>query len=262
MEIRFYKYQGTGNDFIIIDDRSNNFDISQQTLVQKMCHRHFGIGADGMILLRNHSQYDFEMVYFNSDGRLGSMCGNGGRCIVQFAKDLGIIPADKVVFFVASDGLHEAYMKENLIYLKMQDVYEIESSSTYYFLNTGSPHHIEFVTGLDELNVYERGRRIRYDDYYHKIGGTNVNFAELGRNNTVSVRTYERGVENETYSCGTGVTAVALTTYFKGFESPVKVYTKGGILSVSFEKTEKGFENIYLIGPAEFVFEGIYKFKR
>jgi len=258
MKFHFYKYQGTGNDFVMIDDRQNQFDLTAQKLIEKICHRRFGIGADGLILLRNHPQYAFEMVYFNSDGKLGSMCGNGGRCIVQFAIDLGVVNPEKPIVFLAPDGEHQAVAEKGLIHLKMNDVTFIETTSTYYFLNTGSPHHVEFVTDLEEINVVERGKRIRYSDTYYKRGGTNVNFAELAHKNTVAVRTYERGVEDETYSCGTGVTAVALTTAFKGLESPVSVKTKGGDLKVSFEKTTDGFRNIFLIGPALQVFEGEY----
>ncbi|QHT69477.1 diaminopimelate epimerase [Rhodocytophaga rosea] len=253
MLIHFYKYQGTGNDFVMIDDRSETFP-QDTTLVAKLCHRRFGIGADGLILLQNHPEYDFRMVYFNADGKKGSMCGNGGRCTVQFAKDLGVI-ADSTTF-EAADGRHEAHVKDGLIHLKMGDVHQVKHMPAYDFLNTGSPHYVAFVDKLSELDVVGKGKAIRYDSVFAP-GGTNVNFVEQLSDNTLFVRTYERGVEDETYSCGTGVTACALAASARHLQSPVNIKTLGGNLQVAFQSSSpEQFTNIYLIGPAQKVYEG------
>ena len=255
MEITFYKYQGTGNDFVMIDNRQEFFDIKNQALVARLCERRMGIGADGLILLQNRTGYDFEMVYFNADGRLGSMCGNGGRCTVQFAKQLGVI-SDKA-YFLAADGDHYAsILPDGTISLKMNDVQAIECADNFYFLNTGSPHYVEFVEDLDQYEVFQKGRSIRYNDRF-RAEGTNVNFAELPQpDEPLFVRTYERGVEDETFSCGTGVTATAIAASFKGRTSPVKIKTLGGNLEVAFNRTGETASDIYLIGPAVLVFEG------
>jgi len=257
MEIRFYKYHGTGNDFILIDNREEQFDGSNQSLIAAMCHRHFGIGADGLILLENMREFDFSMRYFNADGFEGSMCGNGGRCVVAFAKKLGII--EDIAHFDAIDGLHQAHVENELISLQMINVTKIEKHATHYFLDTGSPHHVALIDGLDVFPVMDKGRQIRYDaPYYDK--GSNVNFVEQRESNSFKVRTYERGVENETLSCGTGVTAVAIAMFEQGktTSNRVELETLGGKLEVSFTKSKKGFHDIYLKGPATFVFEGIY----
>ncbi|HWZ23578.1 MAG TPA: diaminopimelate epimerase [Cytophagaceae bacterium] len=252
MELKFYKYQGTGNDFIMVDNRLGVFDINNTLLIEKLCHRRFGIGADGFILLENEQGYDFKMVYFNSDGRQSSMCGNGGRCIVQFAHDLGVI-GDRTSF-LAIDGAHDAYIEKGLVHLKMIDVDQIENNGDHFYMNTGSPHYVKAVEEINKYPVVEEGRKVRNSSRF-KEKGTNVNFTEK-ENELLHVRTYERGVEDETFSCGTGVTAAALAASYSGMSSPVQIQTLGGALSISFKKTDAGFKDIYLIGPAESVFEG------
>lgn len=252
MTLHFFKYQGTGNDFIMVDNRTELFNPEDTEIVKQLCDRRFGIGADGFILLENHPQYDFQMVYFNSDGNQSTMCGNGGRCIVQFAHDLGVI--NKETTFLAIDGEHDAYIKDGLVHLKMIDVPGFEITGDDYFMNTGSPHYVRFVKGINEFEVFNEGRKIRYNDRF-KEKGTNVNFVEKV-NDTLWVRTYERGVEDETYSCGTGVTAAAIAASVSGGESPVKIMTKGGPLSVAFKRNQNSYSDIYLIGPAKKVFTG------
>ncbi|TAH14646.1 MAG: diaminopimelate epimerase [Runella slithyformis] len=251
----FFKYQGTGNDFIMIDDRAALFPVNQQ-LIEGLCHRRFGIGADGLILLQNAEGYDFKMVYFNADGREGSMCGNGGRCTVRFAQDLGIFESSTT--FLAVDGEHKAVACEGEIFLKMSDVSDIERHENYDFMNTGSPHHVAFVEDLEHTDVVNEGCQIRYSTEYEARGGTNVNFVQVLDEQSIYVRTYERGVEDETYSCGTGVTACALAAHLRfGTTDPINVATKGGQLRVSFvPQSATAFDSIYLIGPAVRVFEG------
>jgi diaminopimelate epimerase len=254
--IPFYKYQGTGNDFIIIDNRNSIFDRANNELVKKLCHRRFGIGADGLMLLQNKSGYDFEMVYYNSDGNEGSMCGNGGRCIVEFARSLGL--ANDKTFFYAPDGAHEAIVKPSFVSLKMNDVNGIEQNDEFCFLNTGSPHYVKFVNDLNNYNVFEEGRKIRYSERF-KAQGTNVNFVE-NTGKELFVRTYERGVEDETYSCGTGVTASALVAAIKNQSTDSNycdIKTPGGNLKIRFNmQNTNSFNDIWLEGPAEFVFKG------
>lgn len=256
MILPFYKYHGTGNDFILVDDRAKAFPADNAELIAHLCDRRFGIGADGLMLLRKHPSYDFEMVYFNSDGRYGSMCGNGGRCISRFAADIGAVTKDHVRF-LASDGPHEAIIGPGTIKLKMADVEEIETGEGYFWLNTGSPHYVKLEMNVPELDVYTKGRKIRYSDRYAKEG-TNVNFVEAGPDG-IFVRTYERGVEDETFSCGTGVTASALVASLVGVagaSKTCKVKTRGGNLLVHFERAGQGFKNIWLEGPAAYVFKG------
>ena len=256
MEFTFFKYHGTGNDFVLIDNREGKFPKQDTKLVSQICHRRFGVGADGLILLENHSSSDFRMVYYNSDGNPSTMCGNGGRCIVHFAKFLGII-TDKATF-EAIDGMHEATIKKDWVSLRMTDVEDVKVSEESVFLNTGSPHHIQMVTGLEVYDVFSKGRDIRNRIYGKE--GANVNFVEQKKDAVFSVRTYERGVEDETLSCGTGVTAVALAMFETGKTSQNKVTleTPGGQLQVSFEKRCNGYENIYLEGPAIQVFKGTW----
>ena len=256
MSIQFYKYQATGNDFVMIDDRESHFDKANHKLVAKLCDRKFGVGGDGLILVRNHADYDFEMVYFNADGHEGSMCGNGGRACVRFAHHLGIIGNE--TRFIAVDGEHEATVNPDVISLKMIDVKQVEQGSDFYFMDTGSPHYVEFLDAdLKAEDVVAKGRAVRYNDRF-KSEGTNVNFVEKVSDSSLFVRTYERGVEDETLSCGTGVTACVLGSSYLGYDSPVDVKVLGGDIQVSFEKVgEQDFKNIYLTGPAERVFEGV-----
>lgn len=247
----FYKYQGTGNDFVMIDNRDGQFPVDQP-YIEHLCHRRFGIGADGLILLQNDPDYDFRMVYFNADGREGSMCGNGGRCTVRFAEDLGIFSGSTT--FIAVDGEHEASASSEVIALKMGEVHSREQHEAYDFMNTGSPHYVKYVEDIKNYDVFNEGKSIRYSDEWVKRGGTNVNFVEKLDDETIYVRTYERGVEDETYSCGTGVTACAISAHLKyKMPSPIKVITKGGNLQVAFDED---FKNVHLIGPAVRVFNG------
>lgn len=254
MNITFYKYQGTGNDFVLVDNRTEIFDRNRRDIVAEICHRRFGIGADGFILLQNKEGYDFEMVYYNADGNESTMCGNGGRCIVQFAYDLGVIGT--TTRFLAVDGPHDAQVKDGLVHLHMIDVNSVNDlGEETFFLNTGSPHYVKQVSKIEDFPIIEAGKKIRYSNAFAP-GGTNVNFMEM-QDNILFVRTYERGVEDETYSCGTGVTAAAIAAYKLGASVPVAIKTLGGNLQVSFSKSgENTYSNIYLIGPAKRVFEG------
>lgn len=254
MQLNFFKYQGTGNDFIMVDNRDNIFPKKDTKLVAFLCDRRFGIGADGLILLENDSSAAFRMVYFNSDGKPGSMCGNGGRCIVSFARHLGII--ENEANFLAADGLHEASILDDVVSLKMQDVAEIKTKPQYSFMDTGSPHHIQLVDNLDKWPVENEGARLRYGLYGKE--GSNINFVEVCGGDSFRVRTYERGVEAETLSCGTGVTAVALAMHHIGKtkKETVQVLTRGGDLSVTFKPNGLGYKQIYLDGPAKMVYKG------
>jgi diaminopimelate epimerase len=255
MNIPFSKYHGTGNDFILIDNRNGTVSLSAEQIA-KLCHRRYGIGADGLMLLENAVGYDFRMVYFNADGNEGSMCGNGGRCMVRFAHDTGILNSE--YRFIATDGPHEASIEmDGTIRLKMKDVNSIESHNSFDLLDTGSPHVVKQVSAISDFNVFDEGKSIRNSHQFAEKG-VNVNFVETLSEDRIYVRTYERGVEDETYSCGTGVTASALVNAHneRGFNH-VDVETNGGILFVEFEKTgDSSFENIWLAGPAVKVFEG------
>lgn len=255
MKLEFYKYQGTGNDFIIIDNRENKFSKHNAALISELCNRKFGIGADGLMVLENSDSYDFKMVYFNADGKPGSMCGNGGRCIVAFAHFLGIFKDQTI--FEAIGEIYYATREENLISLKMNDVDNIETHSNHLFLDTGSPHHVKFEENIDNLDVKTLGNKIRYGSPYFEKG-TNVNFVEQIDSDIFKVRTYERGVEDETLSCGTGVTAVAIASHQtkKSDSNKIKLQTIGGLLEVSFEEDGGIYKNIILKGPATFVFKG------
>jgi diaminopimelate epimerase len=256
MKRTFFKYEGTGNDFILFDDRENSFDGNNSKLISRLCDRRFGIGADGLMLLRNKKGFDFEMVYFNSDGNPSSMCGNGGRCISRFANDIGAVKKNEVTF-MAIDGEHTAIIGPETVKLKMNDVSEIESGTDFFFLSTGSPHYVKFMEAVSELDVYAEGKKIRNSERFRKEG-TNVNFVSPD-NGGIFVRTYERGVEDETLSCGTGVTASALAASLKGIvpaTDKCAVHTRGGNLSVHFKREGNHFTNVWLEGPATFVFKG------
>jgi len=256
MEIKFYKYQGTGNDFIMIDNREEIFSKNNTKLVEQLCDRRFGIGADGLILLENDKATDFKMVYYNSDGNQSSMCGNGGRCLVAFAKQLGIIESETA--FIATDGLHHATISDNgIVSLQMKDVDALKIEEDYVFLDTGSPHHVQLVEDLKNYPIKEKGSEIRYGKLYGQ-SGSNVNFVSQNDADTFSVRTYERGVEDETLSCGTGVTAVAIAMKATGktTSNKIKLNVEGGKLEVSFHEKEGKFVDVFLKGPATFVFEG------
>jgi len=257
MSLQFYKYQGAGNDFMLIDNRSGNFKNADHNAVSLLCDRRFGVGGDGLMLLQDHPDYDFEMVYYNADGNLGSMCGNGGRCIVAFARHLGII--DTETNFLAVDGPHYARItaEGNWIELQMIDVQDISTDENAFVLNTGSPHYVIEASDLEQMDVYQQGKAIRNNPTY-KEKGINVNFIE-NKGDHLFVRTFERGVEDETYACGTGVTAVALSMAYKAKQAghiTTDIKVLGGKLSVNFNYDGQTFTNVFLCGPAEKVFEG------
>ena len=258
MLLRFYKFQANGNDFVLVDDRAGTFPQDNE-LVARLCHRQFGIGADGLMLLQKSDSHDFTMLYFNANGKPAEMCGNGGRSIAALAYMKGI--AGKNMRFAAPDGLHEAKveggMPDNKVFdisLKMQDVRDVEAFPEGWFLNTGVPHLVVFVPAAEDVDVEKEGRRLRYDVRFAP-DGTNVNFVGLqpGR---LFVRTYERGVEAETLSCGTGVTASALAAFLKTGGHFPYLHTRGGDFQVHFQKAKNGFEHVWLRGPAQCVFEG------
>ncbi|MEW4924181.1 diaminopimelate epimerase [Algibacter sp. 2305UL17-15] len=255
MQQKFYKYQGTGNDFVMIDNRQLKFDKNNTKLVASLCDRRFGIGGDGLILLENHDKYDFKMVYYNADGNESTMCGNGGRCLVAFAKKLGVI-SDQAVF-EAVDGVHHAFINGDIVRLQMQDVATIRKEGDYVFLDTGSPHHVQFEDAISDFDIKSKGAKIRYGKPYHNAG-TNVNFVKKLSDTEFRLRTYERGVEDETLSCGTGATAVAIAMHYirETEKNLVELKVEGGKLEVSFEVEDGAYKNVWLIGPAKFVFEG------
>jgi len=254
MKLNFQKYQATGNDFVIVDNRKTAVSLTKEQ-IEQICHRKFGVGADGLMLIEPHSTLNFTLQYYNSDGSQ-SLCGNGSRAAVHFAAKLGLV--NGMTSFEAYDGPHDAeLLNTGIIRLRMNDVSRVDIlDNGDYFINTGSPHYVRFVTNIHDYPVVDEGRKIRYSDAF-KPGGTNVNFVELLPDNTLYVRTYERGVEDETLSCGTGVTACALASVAKGYTAPVKIKTLGGDLSVEFNSGQPGtFQEIFLVGPAKMVFEG------
>lgn len=263
MRIKFFKYQGAGNDFVMIDDRKGVFPVKNKKYIKTLCDRRFGIGADGMILLRKSKniKHAFSMVYANSDGSIGSMCGNGGRCIVRFAHDLGIIKKHTPFFFDAVDGLHEALMKEKgVVELKMIDMQLPVQRHDTHFTHCGTtPHYITFVEGLESYPLKQIARTFR--DSVDDTGGINFNIVEKLNATTWRARTYERGVEDETYACGTGACSIATILYNLGkIDKPtVAINMPGGLLKISFTPTETGFHNVWLTGPTEYVFEGSFE---
>jgi len=260
MTLTFYKYQGAGNDFIIIDNRKNILDPTDRERIKQICDRRFGIGADGLMMLYDHKEVDFEMKYFNSDGYEGTMCGNGGRCIVMFAKKIKLIKQN--ARFVTNDGVHTAEITDTTVRLRMNDINTIRKLRDSYFINTGSPHYVTFTNDVDNIDIFNEGRKMRNNQQF-KPHGTNVNFVEVQKDG-LSLRTYERGVENETLSCGTGAVAAAIISVYSGQidSNNVQVKTRGGIMNVGFSRTNKGgFSDIILEGPAVFVFEGVINYE-
>lgn len=260
MSIDFHKYQGAGNDFILIDDRQHHLqERLSRAIIARFCDRHFGIGADGLMLLRTHPELDFEMVYYNSDGAPSTMCGNGGRCIVRFAESLGIKREE--YHFLAVDGVHRARLLPGGVSLEMQDVDLVREVDTGTFvLDTGSPHYVTFVENCRAVDVARDGRTIRQSSPY-RSGGINVNFVEQSTPGHISIATYERGVENETLACGTGVTAAAIAASVRtglraGADFSWAVSAKGGELKVKGHYDGTRFSQLWLEGPATYVFAG------
>lgn len=255
MKINFWKYQGTGNDFIMLDGRDSDFRTLSSEKIEYLCHRRFGIGADGLIVLENSDSADFIMRYFNSDGKVSSMCGNGGRCITRFALDRGLV--NKRYSFIAVDGPHESYIEGDQIFLKMGDVPKVyELGENNFFVDTGSPHFVSLQTSVLEGSILEAARTIRFSDPFREEG-VNVNFVSSA-DEALNMRTYERGVEDETLSCGTGVTAAALVADKAGIGngSGSDVNTAGGKLELHFQRDGEGYKDIWLVGPAKMVFAG------
>lgn len=257
MKFNFYKYHGAGNDFVIIDNRSLGINLSKEQITL-ICDRRFGAGADGLMLLNRSSNYDFSMRYFNADGGEASMCGNGGRCIVAFASKIGII--DTTTNFEANDGLHKAvinHSKDSLydVSIQMTDVDIVENNGNIFYLNTGVPHHIEFVDDVEKIEIDKEGSKIRYAKIYKTAGGANANFVQQ-TSKGLKIRTYERGVEGETLACGTGATAAAIAFAIKNnrYNEEIKIQARGGELRLKFQKTNNLFTNIFLSGPAQFVY--------
>ena len=258
MPVNFFKYQATGNDFVIIDNLTNFFNKNDTKLIARLCDRRFGIGADGLILLESSSDFDFKMIYFNPDGRESSMCGNGGRCIVSFARRLGIIK--DTTFFIAIDGPHEAKIEASQISLKMQDVKSIENKAGGIILDTGSPHYVSMCKDLDNLNVQIEGSKIRNTSPFLE-DGINVNFVDPIDSENFAIRTYERGVEGETLSCGTGATAVAIAMHAsqKTNSNCITLQTQGGDLEVQFRSKDASYVDVWLRGSVRYVYEGTFE---
>jgi diaminopimelate epimerase len=257
MLIEFYKYHGAGNDFIILDNRLNKYNALSNEQIYQLCDRHIGIGADGLMVLQSSDKYNFEMVYYNSDGNIGTMCGNGGRCIVAFAKEITLV--DSKVVFQASDGIHYAIIKNDNVCLDMKNVNlsDIEKYKDGYIIDTGSPHFVKFIKRVTSLDVFTEGRQIRKDPHFG-IKGINVDFVEIINEAEIIARTYERGVENETLSCGTGAVASSIIfNLINNGNNSIAVKTLGGVLNVSFDYDNHKYSNIKLDGPAKYVYKGI-----
>ncbi len=256
--LRFYKYHGTGNDFVVFDGRHNEVhQLLTRERIAAICHRRFGVGADGIMILENHPSADFSMVYYNADGRPSSMCGNGGRCLVAFAEKMGVF--QNQCTFMATDGLHEAVISDGWVELKMNDVSNLEYTGLDCILDTGSPHYITSCDRLDDLDIIPTAHAIRYNDRF-ETDGININFVEK-IDKGIRIRTYERGVEGETWACGTGATAAAIAYADQnGHEGhqEISIKVEGGQLSVKLNKLDGHFKDIWLCGPAAFVFEGTF----
>lgn len=259
MYISFSKYQGAGNDFILIDDVENRFPENDHNLIRKLCDRRFGVGADGLMLLRDSSDNDFTMLYYNSDGYEGTMCGNGGRCLVKFAKDCGRINKTHDILFTAVDGEHRANIVDGgNVSLEMKNVTGIVKKGSGWGLDTGSMHHVEYVDNLVDMDVYRRGSELRAHDMYAP-DGCNVNFIQVDSDGNIMIRTYERGVENETLACGTGSVASAIVHHHRGNKKEqYTIKAKGGTLRVRFDHVNGEYMNIWLEGPAVRVFNGVW----
>lgn len=259
MKIEFAKYHGTGNDFILLDNRDLKYSSLNSDQIKFLCDRHFGIGADGLMLLQKSNDYDFEMKYYNSDGFEGTMCGNGGRCIVAFAKSLAMIK--ETAKFKAIDGIHSAKIDDsNIVDLKMKSInlQDVVIDDNEYILDTGSPHLVKYVDEVENLDVFNEGKKIRYCDRF-KPKGINVNFVKIVKENCLFVRTYERGVEDETLSCGTGAVASAVSLMFRNnikANSKIEINTLGGTLNVQIDFENNQKFNISLNGKATMVFKG------
>ncbi len=256
MIIEFFKYQGTGNDFIIIDDRKNVFNEKDNNLISALCERKMGIGADGLILLRNDPKYDFNMIYFNSDGNESTMCGNGGRCIISFAQSLNII--NESTLFNAIDGMHKGIILDKVIKIKMNDVSKIQKIDNGLMMNTGSPHYIELVDDLEKIDLEKRGKEINSSRFFIK-DGINVNFVQA--NQDIYMRTYERGVNSETHSCGTGAVAASIALHNMSLvkDNIIQINTRGGSLEVSFELENGNYHNVWLSGEVDLVYVGEFE---
>ncbi|WP_069659601.1 diaminopimelate epimerase [Arcticibacter eurypsychrophilus] len=257
MKVHFYKYQGAGNDFILVDNRNNSINHQNPALIASLCDRRFGVGGDGLLFLQLKAGFDFEMIYYNADGQPSSMCGNGGRCIVAFARHLGVIGLE--TNFLAVDGPHYAKISDqgDFVSLQMSNVNEISTDGAASVLDTGSPHYVIMASDLENKDVYTEGKAIRYNDTY-KEKGININFVEE-MDGHYFVRTYERGVEDETFACGTGATAVALAmakSKNQTGDGSTKIKVLGGKLNVRFKYDGTNFDSIFLEGPAQLVFEG------
>ena len=257
MKIKFEKYESGGNDFVLIDDRNNLYDLNSDK-IKTICDRNFGIGSDGLIILKKSKIADFKMIYYNSNGQTSSLCGNGTRCLFSFSLSLGI--NKKIAKIETSEGIYTATISNrNLVSLKMKNIYNIHLFDNKAYLNSGSPHHVEMIGDLNKISVKNLGSSIRFSNRYSP-DGTNVNFFNKINDKKFEIRTYERGVEDETLSCGTGATAVAIAAHAMRLtnQSEIIIKTKGGELIISFETSKKGYKNIYLEGPTRFVFKGEY----
>ena len=259
MTLNFNKYQANGNDFIIFNNFSKNLP-KEQAFIKKLCSRKFNVGADGVIFVENCKSYDFEMLYFNSDGKPGSLCGNGARCCAKFAFDQGLIK--NITNFKANDGVHHCIIEDDIVHLSMNDIEKIECHENDIILDSGSPHYIKIVDNVEKMNVLKIGQEIRNSEYFKK-DGINVNFVEIVSKKEFKIRTYERGVENETLSCGTGATAVAIAMHFlnKTTSEKIEIISIGGKLSVKFKKYKNSYNQIFLVGEAKKVYSGEINYK-